>query len=223
MGTFTFTYKDKGYEVDSKGFLVDFDSWDENFAEGMAPEVKIAGGLTKEHWDVIYTIRSAYKEMGRSPLLYETCKINSLRAGDLEKLFPTGYLRGACKLAGITSKVSHLGLPYHPASSPDTISFMESYNKTYSVDMRGFLMNPDQWDELYAAHRAYEAKIPGGKLTDKHWQIIRFLRKHYKEKKEVPTVYETCRANRIDIKELERLFPDGYHRGAVKIAGLRVS
>ena len=43
MGTFSFTYKDKGYEVDSKGFLLDFNSWHENFAEGIAPEVKIRG------------------------------------------------------------------------------------------------------------------------------------------------------------------------------------
>ena len=33
---------------------------------------------------------------------------------------------------------------------------------------------------------------------------------------------ETCEANDIDIDELEQLFPDGYHRGAVKIAGLRL-
>ena len=28
--------------------------------------------------------------------------------------------------------------------------------------------------------------------------------------------------NLIDLDELQKLFPDGYHRGAVKIAGLRV-
>ncbi len=85
------------------------------------------------------------------------------------------------------------------------------------------MVNPDQWDEYYAVHRAYETKIPGGKLTDKHWQIIKFLRENYKKKKEVATVYETCTANGLDIEELEGLFPDGYHRGAVKIAGFRVS
>jgi tRNA 2-thiouridine synthesizing protein E len=35
-------------------------------------------------------------------------------------------------------------------------------------------------------------------------------------------VTETCEANDLDIDELEQLFPDGYHRGAVKIAGLRL-
>jgi tRNA 2-thiouridine synthesizing protein E len=69
------------------------------------------------------------------------------------------------------------------------------------------------WDDM---------KIHGGKLTDKHWQIIRFLREYYEKNDEIPTVYETCEANQINIEELDQLFPDGYHRGAVKIAGLRM-
>ena len=36
------------------------------------------------------------------------------------------------------------------------------------------------------------------------------------------TAYETCADNEVEIEDLERLFPDGYHRGAVKISGLRV-
>lgn len=223
MASFKFTHKDKGYEVDAKGFLLNFADWDENFAEGMASEVKISRGLSKEHWNVIYSIRSAYREMGRCPLVYETCRLNALRLKELEKLFPVGYRRGACKLAGISYAMGGVGLPHDPASSPDTMSFMESYSKTYEIDLCGFLMNPDQWDEHYAIYRAYDMKINDGKLTDKHWQIIRFLRKSYEENKKVPTVYETCTANRIDLEELEQLFPDGYHRGAVKLAGLRVS
>lgn len=222
MDAFTYSHKGKTYEVDSKGFLLDFDSWDENFAKGMAPEAKILHGLMKDHWDVIYSIRNGYKEFGRCPLVYEICKVNSLHVGDLKRLFPTGYMRGACKLAGITSKVGHLGLPYKPTSKPENMSFMESYNKTYEVDVFGFLMNPEQWDEYYAIYRAYEMKMHGGKLTDKHWQIIRFLRESYEKNHRVPTVYKTCKENQIDIEELEWLFPDGYHRGAVKIAGLRI-
>ncbi len=50
----------------------------------------------------------------------------------------------------------------------------------------------------------------------------RFLRKRFQETGSVPTVYETCEQNKIEIEDLERLFPDGYHRGAVKISGLHV-
>jgi tRNA 2-thiouridine synthesizing protein E len=60
-----------------------------------------------------------------------------------------------------------------------------------------------------------------GKLTEKHWQVIRFLRDEFAKTGKVPTVFDTCSRNQIEIDELERLFPDGYHRGAVKLAGLR--
>jgi tRNA 2-thiouridine synthesizing protein E len=59
-------------------------------------------------------------------------------------------------------------------------------------------------------------------LGEEHWRIIHYLRKSYRKNKTIPTVFETCKDNRIDLADLERLFPDGYHRGAVKIAGLRV-
>jgi tRNA 2-thiouridine synthesizing protein E len=90
------------------------------------------------------------------------------------------------------------------------------------VDVRGFLVDPDEWDEHYAAHRAHEMKIPGDKLGKLHWQIVRFLRSTYYKTGMIPTATETCEANSLEIDELEKLFPDGYHRGAVKIAGLRL-
>lgn len=218
-----FAYKSKEYQVDQKGFLLDFNQWDKNFAEGMAPQIKIIGGLTKEHWDVIHFIHDTFEETGRCPLVYETCRASGFRLKDLKRLFPSGYFRGAAKLAGITSRVGQLGSPYHPISPPETISFMKAYDKTYEVDVRGFLINPDDWDDYYAIYRAYDMKIGDGKLTENHWQVIRFLRESYEKNREIPTVYEVCEALQIDIEDLERLFPDGYHRGAVKIAGLRIS
>lgn len=215
-----FDYKEKTYKVDWEGFLADFQSWDEDFARGMAVQLEIPRGLTKEHWDVINYIRNSFKQTGRCPLVYETCRMNGLRRRELKKLFPTGYLRGACKLAGITYREGFLGQSHLPATAEDLNII--SVDKSYEVDVRGFLLNPDHWDEYYAAYRAYDMKIPGGKLTEKHWQIIKFLRKTFRKTRQVPTVYETCEANQIDLEELERLFPDGYHRGAVKIAGLRV-
>lgn len=220
MATFSFAHRDKNYEVDSEGFLLDFKHWDENFAEGMAPQLQIPNGLTREHWDAIYFIRKTFEETGRCPLIYETCRMNALRLNEMKKLFPAGYLRGACKLAGITYKESSLGEAYMPQIIEDLN--MIAVNKIYKVDVRGFLVDPDEWDKYYAAHRAYDMKMPGGKLSDRHWQIIKFLRESYQKNHKVPTVYETCEANQMDVEELEQLFPDGYHRGVVKIAGLRV-
>jgi TusE/DsrC/DsvC family sulfur relay protein len=216
----TFTYKGKEYEVDSNDFLTDFKGWDTGFAMGIAERLGMKPELTKEQWDIINFIRSAFKSSGKCPLIYETCRMCGLRLSELKAIFPTGYLRGACKMAGITYREGSLGQSYLPKTADDLNVI--SASKTYRVDVRGFLVDPADWDEFYAVHRAYDMKIPGGKLTDEHWRIINFLRQYYADNGDVPTVYETCEKNNVSLDELEKLFPDGYHRGAVKIAGLRV-
>ena len=92
--------------------------------------------------------------------------------------------------------------------------------KVYETDVYGFLVNFEDWDENFAVHKAYELKMPEY-LTKKHWDLIYFMRNYYEKNGEIPTVYETCDNNQIELDELEILFPDGYHRGAVKVAGLR--
>ncbi len=216
----TFAYKGRNYDIDEEDFLIDFDQWDEKFAEGMAIKLGMEGGLVKEHWDVINTIRGTYLSGGKCPLVYEICRLCGLRLKDLKMLFPNGYLRGACKLAGITYKEGYIGQASLPKTADDLNVI--SANKNYTVDVRGFLIDPSQWDEFYASFRAFDMKIPGGRLGERHWQIINYLRDYYDNNGDVPTVYKTCEENQIDLAELEQLFPDGYHRGAIKIAGLRV-
>ena len=98
---------------------------------------------------------------------------------------------------------------------------MKQEVKTYLVDQYGFLMKASEWDEDYAIRKAEEMKMPG-MLSDKHWQIIHFLREQYKRTGVVPTVYDCCESNNIELEDMEKLFPDGYQRGAVKLSGLRV-
>ena len=64
-------------------------------------------------------------------------------------------------------------------------------------------------------------RIPLGKLTDDHWRIIYYLRDVYQVEHRIPNIYETCENCDLDLDSFEALFPDGYHRGALKIAGLR--
>lgn len=217
MGTVKFG--DKTYNVETEyEFISDSGEWDENFARGMASKCGIVSGLSEDHWKVIYFIRNFQKKAGKCPLVYETCRMNRLHLQELKKLFPSGYLRGACKLAGVTYKQGDLEQSWaedlaERATSP-------ALGKTYEIDVRGFLVNPSQWDKEFAVHRANELNIP--KLTDRHWQVINFLRKKFEKDNIVPTVFETCEALGMEVEELESLFPTGYHRGAVKVAGLRV-
>jgi len=222
----TFTFGDKTYSVDVEEYLSDSNDWDENFARGMAPKVGIISKLSEDHWKIINFIRAFSKRPGKCPLVYDTCRMNRLHLRKLQKLFPAGYLRGACKLAGVTYKQGY----FAPTRSPQLDqSFLDELTvrdttgdqeeKTFEVNIQGFLINPQEWDKRYAIYKAQEMKMP--KLTDKHWQVINFLRQSFEKNNLVPTIYETCEAIGIDLEELQKLFPDGYHRGAVKIAGLR--
>jgi tRNA 2-thiouridine synthesizing protein E len=212
------TFSGKRYEVDALGYLIDFNAWDEDFAIGSSPGVSIEEGLTKEHWDIIYFIRDTVRQLGVCPLVYQTVKMSGLPLKKIERLFPTGYLRGACKLAGVTYREAYTRSPGSPGSKEDTPADVPG--KTYEVDIMGFLVDSDRWDPGYAAFKAQEMGMPVP-LSEKHWEIINFLRKRYAENRKVPTIYETCDATGIGLQELEGFFPQGYHRGAVKVAGLR--
>jgi tRNA 2-thiouridine synthesizing protein E len=215
-----FKSKGKTYEMDADGFLLNPKKWDPDLAEGLALDIGMHSGLTREHYDVIHFIRREVDRTGKCPTVFETCRANNLRRNELNRLFPKGYMRGACKLSGVSYKEAYLGEDYMEHNAEDLHAVVQQ--KEYLVDVRGFLVDPDAWDENYAAHRAYEMKIPSGKLGKMHWQIIRFLRSTFHKTGKIPTVTRTCEANDIDIYELGELFPDGYHRGAVKIAGLRL-
>lgn len=221
----TFIYKNKSYEVDDFGFLDDYKKWDKDFADGMAFKLGISDGLSKKHWDVINYIKQYFEKTGSVPLVYKTCQENDLSASKFKKLFPTGYMRGACKLAGITYRdriINYFGETHFTESKVLEKAEIENLKKkVYRVDIYGFLIDPNEWDENYAILKAEELKIPNG-LTEKHWKIIKFLRENFIKSKEVPNMADCCEANKIELEDLEMLFPDGYQRGAVKISGLRV-
>jgi tRNA 2-thiouridine synthesizing protein E len=214
-----FSHLGKTYEVDEQGCLLDPACWDENFAEGTARECEIPV-LSSEHWDVIRSIRATYEKTGVCPTIFSVCKANGLRPQEMQKLFPSGFHRGVCRIAGVHYRISHIPYGRHLRESVADLRAL-SGDKVYSTDVRGFLVDPDAWDENFAVHRALELKTPGGKLTDEHWRIIYYLRDVWQVQHRIPNVYETCESCNLDLDAFEQLFPDGYHRGALKVAGLR--
>ncbi|MCJ7807152.1 MAG: TusE/DsrC/DsvC family sulfur relay protein [Dehalococcoidia bacterium] len=218
----TISFKDKTYYVDEQSFLIDYNQWDEDFAVLMAPKLHIRHGLSEKHWNVIRFVRESFFRSATFPTVFQTAKANGLTYGELRDLFPTGYLRGVCLLAGINYKDRLVDYYGEPILAPTVEKAAMKQNvKTYLVDEYGFLMKASEWDEEYAIRKAEEMKMPG-KLSDKHWQIIHFLREQYRRTGVVPTVYECCESNNIELEDMEKLFPDGYQRGAVKVSGLRV-
>lgn len=222
----TFIYRDKTYDIDSQGYLIHQDQWDKDFAEGMCPQVDIKEGLTEKHWEIIQYIRDVFSRTGECPIVYQTCRANGLTVKEFKKLFPTGYMRGACKVAGITHKdrIAYIFGKEHPEIEPlvEAKKAQPKFSdKIYRVDVFGFLVDPNEWDYDFAQSKAQEMQIQG-RLSESHCRIIEFLRDSYFKNQVVPTVTECCEQNGIDFEELAKLFPGGYHRCAIKISGLRV-
>lgn len=216
------TIRGKTYEVDDLGYLLDHRQWTEDFAAHMAPQFGVTGGLTERHLQVLRFLRQALEATGRCPLIYQTCRQNGLKLRDLKELFPTGYWRGACKLAGLDPRAEYMRHEtFLPIGAEPSAGRPPVAEKIYRVDVRGFLADPAEWDMDYALHKAQEMKMPAG-LTHRHWQVLNFLRDRFAATGKVPSVFETCEAHGLEIDELASLFPDGYQRGAVKLAGLRL-
>lgn len=86
------------------------------------------------------------------------------------------------------------------------------------LDHEGFLVDPTQWNEDIAVELARREGIEP--LTDRHWQVIRFMRSEYEEKGTGPTVRVLGKTSGVPIKELYQLFPKGPAKLAAKIAGI---
>jgi tRNA 2-thiouridine synthesizing protein E len=87
-----------------------------------------------------------------------------------------------------------------------------------TLDDEGFLQNADQWTEEIARQIATENGIP--ELTDKHWQVVNFMRDKFLETGAAPTIRTLGKESGVSIKELYQLFPKGPAKLAAKIGGI---
>lgn len=100
-------HQNTGLELNSRGYLVNFDAWNKDFAVEMAKEHGLV--LTDCHWLVINFLRDYQSEYGLAPDHREIIKklskqINpdaSCTRKDLENLFGEGGCKLACKIAGL--------------------------------------------------------------------------------------------------------------------------
>jgi len=58
-------------------------------------------GTEEKHWSFIRYLRKKFLEEKTVPVVVLACADNDLRLSEFKLLFPTGYHRGACKIAGI--------------------------------------------------------------------------------------------------------------------------
>jgi dissimilatory sulfite reductase related protein len=87
-----------------------------------------------------------------------------------------------------------------------------------TVNDEGFFTDPGQWREDMAPLIARQEGVTD--LTDRHWQVIKFMRREYEAKGTGPTVRVLGKTSGVPVKELYQLFPHGPAKEAAKIAGI---
>ena len=102
------------------------------------------------------------------------------------------------------------GEPIMPTATLDGVAV--------AVNDEGFFEHPDDWNEAMAVELARAEGIDP--LTDRHWQVIRFMRAEYAAKGTGPTVRVLGKTSGVSVKELYQLFPKGPAKTAAKIAGI---
>lgn len=90
--------------------------------------------------------------------------------------------------------------------------------RSFEVDGDGFLQQPTEWNDEVAA---LIAKFDGiEEMSDKHWAIVHYIRKHWEETDMAPMVRNICKETGVRLREIYELFPLGPARGACRVAGL---
>ena len=100
---------------------------------------------------------------------------------------------------------------------------MDATVKLPDLDEEGYLVEPAEWNEAVAEQLARAEDV---KLTDEHWDVIRFMREYYEEHQIAPDARYVIKhlSNRLGAdarNALFKLFAYGYGRQACKIAGMK--
>lgn len=93
------------YLTDFEGFLLHFEDWNKDWADYVRGLEGIYE-LSDEHWKVLNTLRGYYEENNFAPLTVVVCRSTGIPLGRIFDLFPSGFGRGACKMAGLPRPTS---------------------------------------------------------------------------------------------------------------------
>ena len=85
------------------------------------------------------------------------------------------------------------------------------------VNEEGFLEDAGQWNRDIGTEIAKEHGI---EMTDRHWQVVDFMRATYEETGSGPSIRTLGKTSGVPIKELYQLVPKGPAKLAAKVAGI---
>jgi len=98
---------DKQYVRDKEGYIVHPEDWDTRLAQMLAEEEDLE--LSENHWSVLSFMRDYWQEHKVAPdVRHVTKHLSTARGVDkkeakqqLFSMFPYGYVKQACKIAGM--------------------------------------------------------------------------------------------------------------------------
>lgn len=85
------------------------------------------------------------------------------------------------------------------------------------IDEEGFLTEYDEWNEQIGKELAGNIGID---MTDRHWEVVRWLREDYQEKGETATTRRVQNVGGFPTKEQFQLFPKKPAKKMAYVAGL---
>lgn len=88
---------------------------------------------------------------------------------------------------------------------------------TVDVNAEGYLTQANQWNEAIAQAIAAEEAV--GPLTDKHWEVLNYLRQQQANGTAL-SIRGIGKSGVVDIQTFYALFPNGPLKKASKIAGI---
>ena len=96
--------------------------------------------------------------------------------------------------------------------------------KELEATAEGYLVNVDDWSESVAEHLARQDEL---ELTDRHWDVIKFLRREYFDNhgnqpnnRQMNKAMGEIWGEKVDSKQLFELFPGNPSKQAGRLAGL---
>ena len=89
---------------------------------------------------------------------------------------------------------------------------------TVEFDDDGFMVDESAWTEEIAKAIAAALEV---KLSDRHWEVIKYARSEFETNGEPPTLRRITQQTEVSMKEMYQLFPDGPEKIAANIAGLK--
>ena len=98
------------------------------------------------------------------------------------------------------------------------MSLFEKGKIRIDLDDKGYMQDPDQWNDKVARALAGDEGIE--ELTEDHWKIIDYLRDFQEDKGTAPMIRVLCKETGFSLKRIYELFENGPAKGACRVAGL---